>query len=486
MADSRRASSLQISRMKRIVDSQTRAIYFLSSILLSLFLTYLLREPDFTTPQVYVLFLLFFAIFLWVTEAIPPFAVGIMIVGFLVFFLGNPMVHSEYQIEVISFVNTWSDSVIWLLLGGFFLAEAMKKTQLDEALFKLSSFHFKKNARLFLLGQMLSTAVASMFISNTATTAMMFAAMMPLLQEKEGDSNLAMALTLGIPGAAAIGGMGTIIGSPTNAIAVDMINNSPSVKHEIGFLEWIYFGLPVALVLIVLFWWILLRKYPPKDGAITIDHLFTKEAAEPAEDLANEDYSPKEKDLRKRIVLIILGLTVLLWLTDNLHPIPIAAISGIPIIGLTMLGIITNEDVRKLPWDTLMLVAGGLSLGLAIQETGLSQQFVDTIKNFSANALLLILIFAFATVFFSNIMSNTATVTIMIPAALLMPSVDPVALSLVIGLCASCALFLPVSTPPNAIAFSSGLLEQKDFRLGGLLIGIGGPILIILWVLLLQ
>lgn len=486
MADSRQASSLQISRMKRIVDSQTRAIYFLSSILLSLLLSYLIREPDFTSPQIYVLFLLFFAIFLWVSEAIPPFAVGIMIVGFLVFFLGNPMVSSEYQIEVISFVNTWSDSVIWLLLGGFFLAEAMKKTELDAALFKLSSVRFKDSGRIFLLGQMMATAVASMFISNTATTAMMFAAMMPLLKEKEGDHNLSKALTLGIPGAAAIGGMGTIIGSPTNAIAADMINNLPNAEYEIGFLEWIYYGMPVALVLILILWWVLLRKYPPKPGPIAIDRFLTHTPEPNKEEPTPEEYSPKEKDLRRRIVLIIMGLTVFLWLTDNLHPIPIAAISGIPIIGLTMLGIITNEDVRKLPWDTLMLVAGGLSLGLAIQETGLSGQLVDMIKNFNVNSTFLLIIFAFATVFFSNIMSNTATVTIMVPAALLMPGVDPIVLSLIIGLCASCALFLPVSTPPNAIAYSSGLLQQKDFRLGGLLIGLGGPVLIILWVLLIQ
>lgn len=482
MADSRQASSLQIRRMKRIVESQTRAIYFLSSILLSLLFTYFIREPDFTPPQVYVLFLLFFAIFLWVSEAIPPFAVGIMIVGFLVFFLGNPMVYTEYHIEVMAFVNTWSDSVIWLLLGGFFLAEAMKKTELDKALFKLSSAHFGTQAKYFLLGQMLSTAIASMFISNTATTAMMFVAIMPLLKKEGANSNLSKALVLGIPGAAALGGMGTIIGSPTNAIAVDMINNLPNSSYELGFLEWMYFGLPVAILLILLLWFALLQKYPLKSQAVDIASLLAEKPTEDQEEAPG--YSSKEKELRKRIVLIILGVTVLLWLTDKIHPIPIAAVSGIPIIGLTMLSIITNEDVRKLPWDTLMLVAGGLSLGLAIQETGLSQQFIDMIKGFDINALFLILIFAIATVFFSNIMSNTATVTIMVPAASLMPGIDTIQLALVIGLCASCALFLPVSTPPNAIAFSTGLVKQSQFRLGGTLIGLGGPILIMLWILL--
>ena len=155
---------------------------------------------------------------------------------------------------------------------------------------------------------------------------------------------------------------------------------------------------------------------------------------------------------------------------------------------LTLLGIIDADDVRALPWDTLMLVAGGLALGLAIQEQGLAAYFVSKISNYDFNLYALILVFALMTVLFSNFMSNTAATTIFIPIALSLAAINadfnPVILPLVIGLSASCALFLPVSTPPNAIAYSTGLIDQKDFRLGGVSIGLIGPIIIIIWTLI--
>ena len=149
-----------------------------------------------------------------------------------------------------------------------------------------------------------------------------------------------------------------------------------------------------------------------------------------------------------------------------------------------MSGIVNGDDVRKLPWDTLMLVAGGLALGLAIKETGLANFYVEKIKDFELNFYVLVFLFAFLTVILSNVMSNTATATVLIPIGIVLTFNNPVVLPLVIGFCASMALFLPISTPPNAIAYSTGLLEQRDFRFGGLVLGGLGPILISVIVLL--
>lgn len=151
-----------------------------------------------------------------------------------------------------------------------------------------------------------------------------------------------------------------------------------------------------------------------------------------------------------------------------------------------MIRIISAQDVRKLPWDTLMLVAGGLSLGLAIKETGLAAYYVGMIRTFHLNFYVLVVIFSFLTVIFSNFMSNTATTTILIPIAIILASQNPIILPIVIGLSASTALFLPISTPPNAIAFSTGKIEQKDFRYGGVIAGVLGPIVIIAIVLLVE
>jgi len=255
MADSRRASSRYTQKMQRTVDNQKNIITFLLSIIIAFGSMYLLKDSSFTTPQSYVLFLLFFSVLLWVTEAIPPFAVGLFIIGFLLFTLGNPTVNSPESADYIDytiFINTWSDSVIWLLLGGFFLAEGMKKSKLDVELFRIAVGGFGTKPKYVLLGLMGATAIGSMVMSNTATTAMMIASVSPLLLKLNEGDKFHKALLVGIPAAASIGGMGTIIGSPPNAIAVDAINNSDLFDFNIGFLEWMIVGIPIALSLTLL------------------------------------------------------------------------------------------------------------------------------------------------------------------------------------------------------------------------------------------
>ena len=478
MADSRTASMRYLKKFQHVVDIQQKIIYFLLSIIFAFVLTYWINSPDLDQAQVYVLFLLFLSIGLWVTEAVPPFAVGLLIFGFLVFALGgyyaeiDPENASKY---VAKYVQTWSNSVIWLMLGGFVIAEAMQKVGLDKTLFKMTISKFGSKPRNVLLGIMLVTAIFSMIMSNTATTAMMIAAVIPFINTLDKNAPFSKALLIGIPAAASLGGMGTIIGSPPNAIAVDAMSNH---GVQFGFLEWMIIGFPVAVILVLLFWVFLINKFVPKVSTIDLGFL---------DDLEND--SPNNSrifNIKRKIVSGVLLLTLTLWLTGNLHGIPASAVSLLPIMLLTLLGIVSGNDVRKLPWDTLMLVAGGLSLGLAIQETGLAEYYVKMLSNYDLNLYALMIVFSLMTVILSNFMSNTATTTILIPIAIILVSSNQVILPLVIGLSASAALFLPISTPPNAIAFSTGKLEQKDFRAGGFVAGIIGPIVIILMVLLMN
>lgn len=478
MADSRTASMRYLKKFQHVVDIQQKIIYFLLSIIFAFVVTYWINSPELDQAQVYVLFLLFLSIGLWVTEAVPPFAVGLLIFGFLVFALGgyyaeiDPENASKY---VAKYVQTWSNSVIWLMLGGFVIAEAMQKVGLDKTLFKMTISKFGSKPRNVLLGIMLVTAVFSMIMSNTATTAMMIAAVIPFINTLDKNSPFAKALLIGIPAAASLGGMGTIIGSPPNAIAVDAMSNH---GVQFGFLEWMIIGFPVAVILVFLFWLFLINKFVPKVSTIDLSFL---------NDL--EDESPSNSrifNIKRKIVSGVLLLTLTLWLTGNIHGIPASAVSLLPIMLLTLLGIVSGNDIRKLPWDTLMLVAGGLSLGLAIQETGLAEYYVKMLSNYDLNIYALMIVFSLLTVILSNFMSNTATTTILIPIAIILVSSNKVILPLVIGLSASAALFLPISTPPNAIAFSTGKLEQKDFRAGGLFAGIIGPIVIIIMVLIMN
>ena len=465
-----------LKKFQHVVDIQQKIIYFLLSAIFAFVMTYWINSPELDQAQVYVLFLLFFSIGLWVTEAVPPFAVGLLIFGFLVFALGgyyaeiDPENASKY---VAKYVQTWSNSVIWLMLGGFVMAEAMQKVGLDKTLFKMTISKFGSKPRNVLLGIMLVTAIFSMIMSNTATTAMMIAAVIPFINTLDRNAPFAKALLIGIPAAASLGGMGTIIGSPPNAIAVDAMSNH---GVQFGFLEWMMIGFPVAVIMVLLFWLFLISRFVPKVSTINLDFL---------DDLETNNNS-RIFIIKRKIVLGVLLLTLVLWLTGNVHGIPASAVSLLPIMLLTLLGIVSGNDVRKLPWDTLMLVAGGLSLGLAIQETGLAEHYVKLLNNYDLNLYALMAVFSLLTVILSNFMSNTATTTILIPIAIILVSSNQVILPLVIGLSASAALFLPISTPPNAIAFSTGKLEQKDFRAGGLFAGILGPVVIIIMVLIMN
>lgn len=470
MSDSRYYSFKQLTKIPLAILRGNNVIKFVISVSIAVVATYFLGSESFTDVQNDVMFILFLAIGLWVTEAIPPFAVGILIVGFLVFTMGK-----EGGIDVKPYVQTWSDGVIWLFLGGFFLAAGMKKTKLDFQLLKIAAPKFGNKAQNILLGLMMITAIISMLMSNTATTAMMIATVSPLFLQFGESSNFSKAVLLGIPTAASVGGMGTIIGSAPNAIAVGALE---AIGIEVSFLDWMIIGIPVALLLTFGFWRVLISKYNIKNQIVALDFLDMKE------ELKAED--SMELMIQKRIMLSVLALTLVLWLTSKWTGIPVAAVSGIPIVALTMLGIIDADDVRTLPWDTLMLVAGGLALGLAIQEQGLAAYFVQSLSSNSLNFYIMILIFALITVLLSNFMSNTAATTILIPIAVSMAALtgeNPIILPLIIGLSASCALLLPVSTPPNAIAYSTGLLKQSEFRLGGFVVGLAGPILVILWTL---
>ena len=480
MADSRRAAERHSGRMQQLVFMQSKVIYFLLSIIAAFLFTYLISDDTFTQTQNYVLFTLLLAIGFWTTEAIPPFAVGIFIVGFLIFLVGGSEANipeSPDYIDVKKLTSTWSNSVIWLLLGGFFLAEGLKKTGLDKKMFSFTVKMFGTKPKNLLFGIMLATAISSMIMSNTAVTAMMLASIMPLILKLGKDAPFSKALLLGIPAAASLGGMGTIIGSPPNIIAADAVNHLIEKSHydfHIGFLEWMVVGFPIAIILVIIFWYFLQKLYTAKVKVLDLDFANEKNDEEPL--LGTK--------IKRRITLGVLVLTILMWLTGSLHGIPPAVVSGIPIVILTMVSIVNSDDVRKLPWDTLMLVAGGLSLGLAIKQSGLTNHFVDVFSHIQVSGLLLVILMSLITIIMSNFMSNTATVTILLPIISIIPSGNPILIAVVIGLSASCALLFPVSTPPNAIAFGTGFVKQIDFRKGGIMIGIIGPILIIMWIYL--
>lgn len=442
-------------------------VFFFGSMLIAFLLTRIIGGTGFTQSQNYVLFLLFFSIGLWVSEAIPPFAVGLFIIAYLFFTLGNAHINEE-PVDARKYVQTFSSAIIWLLLGGFFLAEGMTKTGIDVHLFKFALKLSGKVPGNILLGIMLMTMTASMILSNSATTAMVIASVMPLIR-KLGNNTFSKALLVGVPVAASIGGMGTVIGSPTNAIAVGALENN---GITINFLTWMFFGIPLALILTLAGWWLLKRKYISSNEPIEFEISSGVEAV--GKQLVNQ----------RRIVVFVLVITAALWMTSSLHHLTVSSVAAVPIVFLTMTGILKSADIRKIPWDTLLLIAGALSLGLALQDTKLLEHFAHHILGSPSNTNISFLVFAYVTMLFGNIMSHTATATMLIPLGIYMMPDHAEQIAVIIGLAASTSLLLPVSTPPNAIAYSTGLIKQKEFLPGGLLIGLLGPLLIVLFVLM--
>ncbi len=263
--------------------------------------------------------------------------------------------------------------------------------------------------------------------------------------------------------------MGTLIGSPPNAVAVGALG---AVGEPMEFVTWMLYGIPITLMLTFVAWVVLVRIYMKKQEAIGLDSMQSPEKS-----------GPVASSRDRWTVLIILSGTLLLWLTSPLHKISAAAVSAVPLVLLPLAGILKGEDIRGMGWDTLLLVAGGLSLGTGLQQSGCLIS-ATRIAALPVPPVTFYFLLAYATMLFSNIMSNTATSTVLIPLGMAILPENKTEIAMIIGLSASTALFLPVSTPPNAIAYSTGMIEQKDFRIGGLLIGLLGPLLVVLWVLM--
>jgi solute carrier family 13 (sodium-dependent dicarboxylate transporter), member 2/3/5 len=347
----------------------------------------------------------------------------------------------------------------------------MKEAELDRYLFRLTIRRFGQRPERLLMGLMFVTAFASMIMSNTATTAMMISSIVPLILVLGKDSNYSKALLTGIPAAASVGGIGTIIGSSPNAIAVGALQEK---GINITFIEWMMVGIPTGLILVYLFYRFLIAKLDIKDTVLDLTQI--------------PESGKKVRPFKRRAVVFTLFATVLLWITEPFHGIHVAATSAVPIVLLTMTQVITSDQVRALPWDTLMLVAGGLALGIALVDVGLANIIMEQVNGLPVPIFVIAIIFSLVAVLLSNVMSNTAAASILIPLGVTLPFPFGIAVPVIVAISCSCSLLLPVSTPSNAIAYGTGLIAQKEFRRGGIFFIVAGPIAaftaVMIWVLM--
>jgi solute carrier family 13 (sodium-dependent dicarboxylate transporter), member 2/3/5 len=446
----------------------------------------------------------------WMTEAIPLAATSLLPIVLI------PMLTER---TVAQATAPYASSIVFLFLGGFLIAIAMEKWNLHRRVALLTLRRVGVEPTRIVLGLMLATGFLSMWVSNTATTLMMLPiglSVLTLVTERSSpaqaaeahahhrpghvdpirDENLrrfGICLTLAIAWSATMGGLGTLLGSPPNAIVAGYA--ADELGREIGFLEWMMLGLPLALTFILIGWVLMTRV------------LYRFKLAEiPGGREMIEDEVRKLGPLSQgeKMVMIVFGSAAFLWvvpgllatipgLGDRLGPLgdlddtAIAVAAGIAMFimpgrGQTEMVLNWKDAEDGLPWGVLLLFGGGLSLAGAVAATGLDGWFGAQVTGLGTLPIVLLVASVAAIVLFlTEVTSNTATAATFIPVlggVAVGIGADPMTLLIPAAFAATCAFMLPVGTPPNAIVFGTGAVTIAQMARGGFVLNIVGIMLI--------
>ncbi len=427
----------------------------------------------------------------WVAEALPMPVVALI-----------PLV--LFPLLKISTMETaaspYANPVIFLFMGGFMLGLAIEKWNLHRRIALNIIRITGTSGNRIVLGFILSTGLLSMWLSNTATTMMMFPIALSVIhvmrENNKGDGNItnfSLTLMLSIAYASNIGGIATIIGTPPNVAYVAYIEKK--YNYSVDFLSWMLICTPLAVLLLASLYWVMVKWLFP--NRIKSDHatrqLIRDEIAELGPFSVNE----------KRVLGIFIA-TATLWITKDiinasqslvkLNDSIIALIGAIalficPAKGENADSILEWDDTKKMAWGILLLFGGGISLATALENAGLMQQLGVWLSQFAGNQFILLLIVVLVTMFLSEVMSNVAQVIVFAPVVSSLADaigMNPLMMGIAMTLAASCASMLPMGTPPNAIVFASGHIRLSDMTKAGFVMNIVAAILITLfaWFLL--
>ncbi|MBE7538953.1 MAG: SLC13/DASS family transporter [Opitutaceae bacterium] len=388
---------------------------------------------------------------LWTTQAVPLFATALIVIVLEILTLANPGgwpglgFASGESPSYLEIIRVAADPALLLFFGGFVLAEAAVKEGVDRVVSGWLLNPFGTRPSRVLLGVMLVTLTFGMWMSNTATAAMMLALLTPAIAGMPRQEPFRKALILGVAFSANLSGLCTPIASPPNAVAIGFLR---SAGHSVNFLAWMGAALPLALLSLVLAWALLLNAFPPRSGHLKIgtghDRLEAKGVT----------------------VVIVFAMTVVLWISERWHGLPAAVSAIFPVIVLATSGIFTAKDLRAINWEVLVLVAGGIALGAGMLLTGFDRAVVQWLPEGEGELFWLTLLLG-ASGLVGAFMSNTAAANLFIPIGMAIAAtgaLTPTHAAVSVALVASLTMPLPVSTPPNAMAFA-----REEFSLGEML-----------------
>ncbi len=404
----------------------------------------------------------------WIFEPIPIPATSLIPIAAL------PMLGILTPAEVGA---SYGSPLVLLLMGGFILSTAMEKSGAHRriALTMVNLFGGQSSRRL-VFGFMAASAVLSMWISNTATTLMLLPVALAIIERSE-DKHLATPLLLGIAYAASVGGIGTPIGTPPNLVFREIYEQTTGV--EVGFLTWMSWGVPVVILFVPVIGFWLTRRLNYR-GQIDMPQI-------------------GEWQVEEKRVFIVFAITAFAWVTRS-QPfggwktwldLPGANDASVALLAVVVMFLVPNgkggrlldwETAAKIPWGMLILFGGGIAIAKAFVVSGLSAALGDLLAGVANWPLLLMIAVICLTItFLTEITSNTATTTLMMPilaAAALAAELDPLLLMVPAAMSASCAFMLPVATAPNTIVFSTGRFRTSLMAREGFALNLSGAVVI--------
>ena len=423
----------------------------------------------------------------WITEALPIAVTALL--PMILFPLTGGM-------ELADTTAAYGHKLVFLTLGGFIIAIAIEKWNLHKRIALHIISYIGTDLKMIILGFMVATAFLSMWISNTATSVMMLPIGIVIIKQIQDNSDFsgsasntfAKALMLSIGYSASIGGVSTLIGTPTNMVLAGAI--SQIYDYEISFLEWFIFGFPLSIMILFFSWYYLTR----------IAFSFEQKRLPGG----RAEILKLKKDLGKitfeqKAVSFVFFAAAFCWITKNFllkNIFPRIDDTIISIFFATLLFLINVkgkkekilkwEDTQRLPWGVLLLLGSGMSFAKAVDSSGLSVWVGTQISAFGTMNLFLLLVLLITVVnFLTEIASNMATIAMMLP--ILAPialefDLHPFVLMVAAAAAASCAFMLPVATPPNAVVFGSGYLKINDMVKNGFLLNLTSIVIIALMV----
>lgn len=418
----------------------------------------------------------------WVTEPIPIPITALLPIALFPGF----DVMSVHQVT-----SAYANHIIFLFLGGFIIALCFERWNLHKRIALHVISLVGNSQKRILLGFMLATALLSMWVSNTATTLMMIPVVIAVVKKIDGsgESIFGMTLMLGVAYAASIGGVATLIGTPPNAILAGVLEQQLNI--DISFYDWMVFAFPLSCVFLAITWFYLC--YLQKKEHIIIKPLDKAVISDELSKLGK--ITAEEKKILGVFIFVALA-----WIARGLIDIEFfkqIKDSTIAIFGAILLFIIPAKNrstrlmdwdtAKKLPWDILLLFGGGFALASGFSETGLTT-WIGSQLSFLAgvNILIIILAISLLVIFLTEVTSNTATASLLIPIMVGLSEVmqlPPMYLMATVAISASCAFMLPVATPPNAIVYSSRLVTIQQMARTGFLLNIIGSLLITLFII---